>query len=125
VALEQLAEVRGADLLSKLRYAEHFARVSDVVRQYLGARYGFDGLESTTREILSALGALSPPIPSRSTIGVFLRKADLVKFAKQTPSEAECLEALQHGEQIVRTTMPEAVTKSSEEGAPGASRSTP
>jgi hypothetical protein len=36
------------------------------VRKYLGARYGFDGLESTTRESLSVLREVSPRIgPAR------------------------------------------------------------
>ena len=37
------------------RFAEHFDRVSDIVRKYLGLRFGFDGLESTTREALAVL----------------------------------------------------------------------
>ena len=86
---------------------EHFDRVSDAVRQYLGGRYGFDGLESTTREILKHLSRVVPPIDSSDTIATFLSKADLVKFANVTPTEQECLEALERGETIVRQTLPE------------------
>ena len=55
VALERLDETRHAGLLEKQRYTDYFDRTSDAVRSYLGARFGFDVLESTTDEILTAL----------------------------------------------------------------------
>jgi hypothetical protein len=55
IALERLDEVRHAGLLDVARFQEYFDRVNDAVRAYLGARYGFDGLESTTDEILQGL----------------------------------------------------------------------
>ena len=107
IALEKLDEVRHAGLLEQARFGEYFDRVSDAVRGYLGARYGFDGLESTTDEILAALrrgdllsGVALPEIAS------FLQGCDLVKFANMTPTQAECIGALTSGETIVRATMP-------------------
>jgi hypothetical protein len=122
IALEKLDEVRHAGLLDVLRYGEYFDRVSDAVRGYLGARFGFDGLESTTDEILTALrkqgagfvhtggeaellGAPAPGIPIEE-IARFLRECDLVKFANLTPTEEQCAAALAAGERIVRATMP-------------------
>jgi hypothetical protein len=106
VALEELTAVRLAELVQKGRYAEHFDRVSDAVRRYLGARYGFDGLETTTREALAALGRVSPRVPVFTEIQLFLEDADLVKFAKRTPEEAECQAVLEQAEQLVQRTMP-------------------
>jgi hypothetical protein len=88
------------------RFAEHFDRVSDIVRRYLGDRYGFDGLESTTREMLAELRATTPRIAVLDEIERFLRQADLVKFARLTPSEIECSTALADAEQIVERTVP-------------------
>jgi hypothetical protein len=122
IALEKLDEVRHAGLLDAKRHAEYFDRVSDAVRGYLGARFGFDGLESTTDEILAALkkhaggfvqldtgesigGAPSPGIPIRD-IEAFLFECDLVKFANLTPTPEQCKTSIERGEQIVRTTMP-------------------
>ena len=51
VAFEELDAVRHAGLVDEGRYAEHFDRVCDAVRKYLGGRYGFDGLETTTDEM--------------------------------------------------------------------------
>jgi hypothetical protein len=128
VALESLDEVRHAGLLEVHRYSEHFDRTSDAIRRYLGARFGFDGLESTTDEILSALktqgsgfirfespapGEEAPlrafgPAPGVSfdRIASFLRECDLVKFANLTPTPEQCSTSITTGEAIVRATMP-------------------
>ena len=55
VALERLDETRHAGLLEVGRFGEYFDRVNDAMRSYLGALYGFDGLESTTDEVISSL----------------------------------------------------------------------
>jgi hypothetical protein len=106
VALEELFDVRIAQLVEQGRLAEHFDRVSDAVRRYLGARYGYDGLETTTHEALAALRRVSPQIYVFRDIEAFLQNADLVKFAKLTPTETECESALGQAEDIVRRTMP-------------------
>lgn len=107
VALEDLHDIRHAGLIKQQRFSEHYDRVSDTMRQYLGDRYGFDGLESTTREALSVLTEVTPAIEPMDKIRAFLRQADLVKFARLTPSEEECELALVRGEEIVRSTMPD------------------
>lgn len=105
VALEALSRIRGADLIRAGRFAEHFDQVSDAVRKYLGDQYGFDGLESTTREALLRLSRVAPPLPELPEIEDFLRGADLVKFARLTPSAEDCERALERAERIVRSTM--------------------
>jgi len=127
IALERLDEVRHAGLLDVARFQEYFDRVNDAVRAYLGARYGFDGLESTTDEILqglrrATLDALPSPVAAAPAIHPaaaalsenvvmpavvqFLGECDLVKFAKFTPTPEECTRALDAAERIVRSTMP-------------------
>jgi hypothetical protein len=106
VALESLHDLRHAGLTREGRFAEHFDRVSDILRRYLGDRYGFDGLESTTREMLGELRRATPRIPVLDEIERFLRQADLVKFARLTPTEVECSTALGEAEQIVERTVP-------------------
>jgi hypothetical protein len=106
VAFESLHDLRHAGLTREGRFAEHFDRVSDIVRRYLGDRYGFDGLECTTREMLGELRGTTPRIPVLDEIERFLRQADLVKFARLTPSEPECSTALAEAQQIVELTVP-------------------
>jgi len=106
VALEELGDLRARELIKNERYSEHYAKVSHIVRKYCGDRYGFDGLESTTREMMSVLKRVVPSIPVLAEIEASLRHADLVKFARLTPTGEECSEALERAEQIVRRTVP-------------------
>ncbi len=106
VAFERLHETRHAGLLEMQRFADFFDRVNDAVREYLGARFGFDGLESTTDEMLSSLRRLPQfgvPLPE---VAGFLQQCDLVKFATLTPTLEECERALVVAERMVRDTMP-------------------
>jgi hypothetical protein len=106
VAFERLHETRHAGLLEMQRFADFFDRVNDAVREYLGARFGFDGLESTTDETLAALRRLPQfglPMPE---VAGFLQQCDLVKFATLTPTLEECERALSEAERMVRATMP-------------------
>jgi hypothetical protein len=106
VALERLDQARHAGLLETKRFSDFFDRVNDAVREYLGARFGFDGLESTTDETLASLRRIPRfdlPIPE---IAAFLQECDLVKFADVTPTLEECERALVQAERMVRTTTP-------------------
>jgi hypothetical protein len=106
VALEELFDIKNAGLIKQQRYAVHFERVSNAIRKYLGERFGFDGLECTTRETLSLLREVRPDITVLPSIEAFLREADLVKFARLTPTEEQCEHALLSAEQVVRKTVP-------------------
>ncbi len=111
VALEGLDEIRRAGLLEAARFAEHLDRVSYVLRRYVGDRYGFDGLENTTFETLDALRRVTPPVGPLPEIERCLQHADLVKFAKLEPTEAECEGALRAVERIVVETRPAPVSE--------------
>lgn len=104
-ALEALAAVRARRLIEQGLTTQHFAEVSLAVREYLGQRYGFDGLESTTRELLEHLAPARPEAEIAQLIERLLRRADLVKFANLTPERAECEIVLEDAESIVRRTM--------------------
>ncbi|HET9933471.1 MAG TPA: hypothetical protein VFQ35_22355, partial [Polyangiaceae bacterium] len=93
-AFEALHDLRLSGLLSEQRYGEFYDRASDVVRRYLGDVYGYDGLESTTREALAALRRISMPMDVWVSIQEFMQDADLVKFARNDPTEAQCASAL-------------------------------
>lgn len=108
LALEALARVREKRLIEQGLTSALFDEVSLAVRDYLGRRFGFDGLESTTREVLEHLARLGPEAPAPELlqdIEVLLRRADLVKFANLAPEAAECELALERGERVVRGTM--------------------
>lgn len=106
LALEALEDLRREDLVSQGRQAEHIDRVSDVVRLYLGRRFGFDGIESTTDEVLQVLRRMTPPLPVYDEVRQLLQDSDLVKFARWTPTDTDCRDVLTAAEHIVGATMP-------------------
>jgi hypothetical protein len=105
VAFEKLDEVRHAGLLATQRFSEYYDRVGDAVREYCGHRYGFDGLECTTDEMLTELRRSALVGVTVEDVSIFLQQCDLVKFARMTPSEDDCQKALGDAELIVRKTM--------------------
>lgn len=107
VALESLRLLQGARLLEAGRSGEFIERVSNTVRVYLGARYGFDGLESTSDEVLTRLKGVPHFGLPIAEVRIFLETADLVKFAKMSPSYEECVQLFGDGERIVHVTMPQ------------------
>lgn len=108
VALEQLEAIRREKtaLLASERQAELVDRVSDVVRHYLGQRYDFNGLESTTDEVITRLAKVKLRGVGLGDITALLADSDLVKFAKAVPDEAQCDRMLEGAAIIVRATTP-------------------
>lgn len=117
-ALEELAALRTSPMLDdrlgaqrEHDRAELYDRVSDCVRKYMGARYGFeglgfDGLETTTDEMMTLLSRVRPGVPRIDLVQTFLSDCDLVKFARVVPGVTECNQALERAEVIVRATIP-------------------
>ncbi len=106
LAFEELSRLKGFELLRAQRYADFYAQVSDTVRRYLGGRFGYDGLECTTREAITELKRQAISQSIFHSIDQFLTQADLVKFARLTPTEPECLTAIAEAETIVTATLP-------------------
>jgi hypothetical protein len=52
VAREQLERIAQSDLLARGLIKEYFDQISDVIRAYLGQRFGFLGIVTTTSELL-------------------------------------------------------------------------
>lgn len=104
VAFAQLSAIEAAQLVENNEYEEYLDRVSDTLRQYLGARYGFDGLESTTRELLRQLSSKAPDFQREQVVREILQRTDLVKFARRPPTETECREAFKQTRHLVQET---------------------
>jgi hypothetical protein len=101
--LDQLAKtgfVEGADLQGL------YFQLSEVLRGYLGARYGVLALEMTSEELIEALRRRGPRGMVVSEIAGWLSSSDLVKFAKLHPPAAEARGALEAAIRIVEATRP-------------------
>ncbi len=104
IALEKLQAVVADDLLRQGRQHEYFVRVSEAVREYLGNRYGFFALDRTTRELLEELRDRIAPGLDLGSLAGLLEDADLVKFARQHPTDAACSSAINEAFQLVEAT---------------------
>jgi hypothetical protein len=103
VALEALETLERAEIDPAQRYAG----VVDTLRAYLGGRYGVDAMESTSAELMMQVALLEMSGVATTEIGAILDDADLVKFAKLVPSEAEAMTLLDRVREIVLTTWEE------------------
>lgn len=119
VALEALHDIRHARLVEQGRLDSHLERVTNALRAYLGARYGFDGLECTTDEILSTLAEHPDAVPILGRAQTLLREADLVKFADVEPLAEQCEQALEIAEHLVRETTPSSESLSAPDSPSG------
>jgi hypothetical protein len=94
VRLERrLAALEAERLPARGMGREHVARVSELVREYLGAIARVNALDLTTAELLAVVEREGDPRIERDALATFLATADLVKFARAEPGEAGCARA--------------------------------
>jgi hypothetical protein len=77
------------------RTKEYYVRLSEIVRGYLGERFGVEALECTSSELLAALRKLSAPSLPQERLAEFLSESDMVKFARAQRSPEDCARALE------------------------------
>ena len=102
-ALEEAVRAR------KIALPPAFVQLTEVVRRYLEERYALPARARTTDEFLDYLRRSDAhlPAPFRPFLDRFLRRADLVKFARQEPEEAPLLAAVEEARELVRRSVPE------------------
>ena len=89
VAIDKLEKLRDAKIWQQGKVKEYYTQLTDIVREYLEGRYGFDAPEMTTEEIFDELNALKVDKAHTSKLKETLSLADLVKFAKAKPTPLE------------------------------------
>ena len=90
LALEALDRLEQEDLLERGEALTFHMRLSELLRAYLGVRFGFSALEATTSEIALALATRPDEVGEwRTEILRVLRDMDLVKFAKHAAPREE------------------------------------
>jgi len=108
IALEALAALERSPLLERGQVKEYHIEASDILRTYVGARFGVDALEMTTHEVLSALASTGANGRFLEGLGAFLDQCDLVKFAKVRPSADAARHVLELGRRVVLESVPPA-----------------
>jgi uncharacterized membrane protein YgcG len=91
IAVEKLAALRRrkSEMLEAGQGVQLVDLVSDVVREYLGGVFGFDGLETTSDEMIDLLRRHGANVGLSQEVRSYLGRCDLVKFAKVVPDRDE------------------------------------
>jgi hypothetical protein len=106
IALEKLDRLGTVGFLENADFRPFYFQLSEVVREYLGARFGFEALEMTTEELVEELQRRGPRALVLGELEGWLSGCDLVKFAKVSPSATEARGALETAIRIVESTRP-------------------
>jgi hypothetical protein len=93
-AMERLHALEAENLIAKGERQAFYFRLSEIVRDFVGRRYGFESLEMTTNELLQTLRQRATPGLDYDGLAQVLRESDFVKFARRDPSDGECKTAL-------------------------------
>ena len=126
VALTALLELERLGLYMKGQYKKHYFGVSEILKAYLGARYRFDALESTTQELVGFLEerkTVSDTIVDKIET-LFGTKLDRVKFTDHVPAEDESKQIVADARELVMSTrrIPQILPSGKIEGSSNAVR---
>ncbi|MEG0808109.1 MAG: hypothetical protein RR410_07125 [Alistipes sp.] len=92
VAIKALEALHDQKLWQNNRHKQYYSALTDILRNYIAARWQIGAMEMTSDEILKLLRMSAMPQKAEMDLATILREADLAKFAKATP-EAEQNEA--------------------------------
>ena len=87
IATNQLEELKGKQLWQKGDIKTYQSELTHIIRTYLENRYKINALENTTNQIGLDLKKLNLNESLRTEVQNILQVADLVKFAKATPTD--------------------------------------
>jgi hypothetical protein len=104
LALEALTALESQGFPARGRFKEFHLSLSEILRRYLGDRYGILGLDMTSEELYQALARLPSEGLSLNDLSWVCAQGDLAKFAKAAPTVDDCRQALQLVRQLVLRT---------------------
>ena len=104
LALEKIAALEASDLIQRAAFDVFVDEASDILRWYLGERYGFSGLDRTSSELIAELQQVYDARLKPAQVQAILDSADLVKFARAQSNAQACAELLQQIRKMVLST---------------------
>ncbi|MFO7897334.1 MAG: hypothetical protein R6U84_10405 [Candidatus Cloacimonadales bacterium] len=105
IALEALRALQKEDFLRRGDYLSYYFRLSFILRLFIELHYQIRALEMTTSEVRDNLTAIDPR--EKSQILDFMRKCDMIKFAKFTPELKQAEQALDWLENYLQSFQPQ------------------
>lgn len=121
-ALSELTALERSPLLARGELGAFYVRLSEIIREYLEARYGVRAMEQTTRATDRDLRRRLVADDLRERFVHVLSRADLVKFARRPAAEEEARADLQEARAVVDDSRPALPVASSEGPAPAGVR---
>lgn len=117
IAVGELKKIENMNLWQKGKHKEYYTMLTDTVRTYLEARFGTSAMEMTTDEIMNAINTDTITPSDRAMLYELLSTADLVKFAKFIPDNADNTAALATAYSFVEHTKVEEPSPEAEQEA--------
>lgn len=106
VALAALRQLEDKHLWQQGKIKEFYSEATEIIRRFLEDQFGILALESTSDEIMQQLKQRQEAQTLLKQFLSFFTTADLVKFAKYTPTPTEHETELRWAYEFVRTMMP-------------------
>lgn len=125
IALSRLDRLKTSEYLSRGQIKPFFVDLTEILKEYIGARFAFLAVEHTTDEIRRDIRTLVMAPAIRSDILEVLQLADMVKFAKYLPPDDTCRDALDRVRRVVVNTMEPRESVAENPGEPPESHDTP
>jgi hypothetical protein len=105
-AIGELERLLASSLLAEGRIKEFHVILSEIVKRFLGDRYGFDALDRTTEEVLGDPSFRTAGREVTDPTRAFLHSCDLVKFAKHRPDSDRIDETVLAARRVIETGRP-------------------
>lgn len=102
--LEALDKLKAEDLPAHGHVKDFYFRLSEIIRGYLGERYGFEALECTSPELIASLRKLRTPGLPEDKLMRFVSESDMVKYAKAEATPESCAQSIAFGYELVDKT---------------------
>lgn len=106
IALAKLRALRESGLADRSDRRPFYFALTEIEREFLGRRFGFDALEMTTSELMDALALHAAPEPLQRDIRRWLEACDLVKYAGVPATRDEAERALDAAVALVEQAKP-------------------
>lgn len=100
-ALEKLEALKHKKYFEQGNAKQHYVELTTILRAYFEKRYQFLALEITSDEILQEIRLFGWKTEQLDGLRRLLTQADLVKFAKETPSKSDVDWSIQYVEQLI------------------------
>jgi hypothetical protein len=104
--LEQLEQLKAQGLAEKGMVKEFYTALTDILRAYIEERFRVPAMEQTSDEIMHSFRSLAVDDQSRYYLKQILLLADMVKFAKETPTAFENEMSMNNAFGFVKGTTP-------------------